>query len=183
VPANPDVVKSLTQYKKEYVLQAGDEIEVDVYRNPEFSRTVTIRPDGYISLPVLDEVKAAGLTPKALDDFLTQRLVQRLVDPEVTIIVGNLQEPMIYIFWEIGDAAALPLRSARTVAQALAHAGGVKNTGTLNRIAIVRLNGDGYLQATTLHGSDAGQSGNLLALQNSALLPDDLVLIPESDTR
>ena len=133
VAVQSEVLASLQRYDKEYMLQRGDQVEVVVYRNPEFSRTVTIRPDGYISLPVLDDIQAAGLTPKELDAEVTQRISARLRDPEVTVIVLNAQEPMVYIFNEAGNASAVPLRNAHTIAQALAQVGGIGERGTFER--------------------------------------------------
>jgi len=180
VAVQAEVLASLQRYNKQYVLQRGDQLEVVVYRSPELSRTVTIRPDGYISLPVLDDVLAAGRTPTELDADLTARLLERLREPEVTVIVENLQEPMVYIFNETGNAAAVPLRSAKTIAQALAISGGIGADATLEGVAVVRLNSDGFLQATTLENSNLSDTGYLLALQNVSLLPDDLILVPQS---
>ena len=180
VAVEAEVLASLQRYNKQYVLQRGDQLEVVVYRTPELSRTVTIRPDGYISLPVLDDILAAGRTPSELDADVTARLLERLREPEVTVIVENLQEPMVYIFNETGSAAAVPLRTARTIAQALAVTGGIGADATLQGVAVVRLNAEGFLQATTLENSGENGAGYLLALQNVPLLPDDLILVPRS---
>lgn len=180
VAVESEVLASLQRYNKQYVLQRGDQLEVVVYRSPELSRTVTIRPDGYISLPVLDDILAAGRTPTELDAYVTERLLERLREPEVTVIVENLQEPMVYIFNESGNGAAVPLRSARTIAQALAISGGIGVDATLQGVAVVRLNADGFLQATTLENGDLSDASYLLALQNVSMLPDDVILVPRS---
>lgn len=181
VKAAPEIVKSLKRYTKDYRLQAGDRVEVYVYRHTDFSKIGTIRPDGYLTLPVLDDVKAAGLTPMELDRDVTEALSKRLKQPEVTVFVENVVEPMVYIHGEVQIASAIPLRQAKTVAQALSQIGGIKNTGKIERLAILRLSDDGFLRAITINNDGSGQSSYYLAMQNMPLLPEDIIFIPESN--
>ena len=176
-----EVAASLQRYTKEYVLAPGDSLEVVVYRNPELSRQVLVRRDGFISLPVLDDVSAAGLTIQELDAHLTERLNERLVDPEVTIIITNAREPMVYIVGEVQPAIPVPLREARTAAQAIARAGVVSRAADLSQVSIIRLDDNGYLRAYTVEAHEDSQPARFMALQNMALEADDLVVVPESN--
>lgn len=174
------VLDSLNRYESVYLLQAGDQIEVFVYRHPEFSRKSVIRPDGYISLPLLGEVKAAGMSPRQLSDNLVQRYSARIKDPEVTVMVENPPEPVVYVLGEVGGPRALPLRQAKTVAQALALAGNMSKTGAAETVSIVRLNAEGQLEAHTVKSDGYNQPELYMALQNMSLKPNDLVYVPES---
>lgn len=176
-----ELIKSLNQYKKEYILAPGDQLEVMVYRNPELSHTVLVRPDGYISVPLLDDVKAAGLTVPELDKRLTDLFERRLIHPEVTVIVNNVQEPMVYIVGEVGQATPVPLRQAKTAAQAISRAGGMRMSAAKGSIAIVRLDEEGRLVAHVVKPSQSGQPAFYMVLQSIMLQPDDLIIVPESN--
>lgn len=180
LPVKAEVLKSLNRYKKEFVLAPGDIIEVVVFRTENLTRTVTIRQDGFISLPILDDVKAAGLSVKELDDVLTRGFSERLVDPEVTIIVTNPHEPMVFIVGEVAAPNVVPLRQARTAAHAIAQVGGMARTASKDQVAVIRLEGDGHIRAHVVENHDSGQPAYYMALQSFELQADDLVFIPEN---
>jgi len=180
IEAKWEITQSQTRYTREYVLFPGDMLEVTVYRNEGLSRAVQVRGDGRISLPLLDEIYVEGMTPSQLDEHLTKRLSERLVDPEVTVIVKNPQEPMVYVFGEIKSAQPVPLRKARTAGQAIAYVGDMKKSGKMNKVSVVRLDESGYLTAITIEAEASGQPGFYMALQNFPLQADDLVIVPES---
>ncbi len=173
------VLDTLTRYEVAYLLQAGDQIEVFVYRQPDLSRKSIIRPDGYISLPLLGDVKAAGLAPKDLAARLDELYSVRLLKPEVTVIVENPPEPMVYVVGEMGTPKALPFRQARTAAQAIAQSGVVNKAGDLFSVSIVRLNEGGFLEAINVQAQLYSQPEIYMALQNMALHPNDLIVVPE----
>jgi polysaccharide biosynthesis/export protein len=173
------VLDALTRYEIAYLLQPGDQIEVFVYRQAEISRKAIIRPDGYISLPLLGDVKAAGLAPKDLSAKLDELYSVRLKNPEVTVIVENPPEPMVYVVGEMGGPKALPFRQARTAAQAIAQSGVVNKAGDLFSVSIVRLNDKGFLEAVNVQSEVYSQPEIYMALQNMALHPNDLIIVPE----
>lgn len=176
-----ELIKSLNQYKKEYILSPGDQVEVMVYRHPDLSRTVLIRPDGYVSVPLLDDVKAAGFTVPELDRRLTDLFERRLLNPEVTVIVNNAQEPMVYVMGEVGQPVPVPLRQAKTAAQAVARAGGLRASAAKGNIAVVRLDEEGRLVAHVVKPKQSGQPAYYMVLQSIRLQPDDLIIVPESN--
>jgi len=176
-----EVLDALRRYETAYLLQPGDAIEVFVYRHSEFSRKSVVRPDGFISLPLLGDVKAAGLAPSDLAHALTERFSERLKNPEVTVMVENPPEPMVFVVGDVGGAHPVPFRQARTAAQAIAYSGPLGKSGDLSAVSVVRLNSEGYLES---HAIEAGGSWSqpevIMALQNVALKPNDVVFVPES---
>ena len=180
VPAPPEVVSSQARFRKEYLLTPGDEVEVVVWRVPEVSRTVTIRPDGYISLPVLNDVKAAGSTPGELSTRLGALFSTRLRSPEVTVIANQVRQQQVYVEGDVNTPVVVPLRNAATAMQAIAFAGGFKRSAANRDIAIIRLTDDGILQAIPVGVHVGGQPGPYMALQTTLLQADDIIFVPES---
>jgi polysaccharide export outer membrane protein len=176
-----EVVDALRRYEVAYVLQPGDAIEVFVYRHSEFSRKSVVRPDGFISLPLLGDVKAAGVAPSDLAKVLTERFSERLKNPEVTVMVENPPEPMVFVVGDVGGARPVPFRQAKTVAQAIAYAGPLGKSGDLTAVSVVRLNEQGFLESHAIEsGGGWSQPEVIMALQSVALKPNDVVFVPES---
>jgi polysaccharide biosynthesis/export protein len=181
IRASQEIVRSSVRYQKEYVLFSGDVIEVMVWRNSEVSRTVTIRPDGFISLPLLQEVKAAGLTPKELADSIAKLYSARLLNPEVTVLPTTVRQPTIYVLGDVRNPGGYPIRTSVTAAQALAAAGGVLRSGGESDIALIRLTEEGYLEAIPVGGRvSITQVGPYLSLAATMLKPDDILFVPET---
>lgn len=179
IAADPGVVVAAGRYRKEYVLAPQDVVEVTVLKHPEVSRSCLIRPDGYITLPILDDVKAAGLTPAALDARLTGLFSERLQKPEVTIIVTDLRPPMVYVLGEVAQARAVPLREAQTALQAVANAGGFTVRAKEKSVVVIRLTEDDRLVATAIQVQPRGKGARYMALGNVPLQPDDIVFVPK----
>ena len=93
---NP-VLASAPEKPPQYFIQSGDQLQIKFFYNPELNEAVTVRPDGKISLQLVDEVQAAGLTPAQLDDFLTDRYSKELKKPAITVIVGSF--PLSAFMW------------------------------------------------------------------------------------
>jgi polysaccharide export outer membrane protein len=122
-----------------YVIGPDDELIVTVWREPDISRTVPVRPDGKISLPLLKDVQAAGLTPMQLTSELTTRLAKFISAPEVTVIVSKVSPPRVFVVGEVGRAGAYPLVAGMTVLEALSSAGGLTPFAKQSKISIVRM--------------------------------------------
>jgi len=180
VAAAPEVIKSQHRFAREYVITPGDRIEVAVYQHADVYRSVTVQADGFISIPLLDQVQIAGLTMPEADAKLTGLLSRRLRDPEVTIILLNAVEPMVYVIGDVGVVKPVPLRSARTVAQALANTGGVTRDGARKSVALIRLHEDGFFRTTYIADDSGSQVEAYLSFYNTPLLPEDLIVVPES---
>ncbi|GAB6194949.1 polysaccharide biosynthesis/export family protein [Lysobacter xanthus] len=163
-----------------YVLRAGDLIDVSVYRHPELSRKLTLRPDGAVTVPLLGDVQAAGKSPSELARLLTQRYEVRIRNPEVTVAVENPPEPVVFILGEVGVTRALPLRQAGNVAQALAQAGALPKSAAISRITVIRLNEQGEMVSYGLQPQGRGRTAQFMALNAMALKPNDLIVVPET---
>ncbi len=177
---SPILKQSSVKYRKEYLLVPGDQIEVVVRGVPTASRLLAIRPDGMITLPLVDEVKAAGLSLPELREDLTNRFKQRLKDPEVNVIGTQLRQPMIYVVGDVGNAMSVPLRNVATVAEALTIAGGLRRTGATRDVAVIRLDHDGSVQAIFVSDSKDGQLGPLMQMRSFPLEADDIIFVPEN---
>lgn len=182
VPVPPEVIQSSERFRKEYVLVPGDQIDVVVRHVPEVSHSAVIRSDGNISLPLLQDVTAAGLTPRELNAKLTNLLAQRLTNPEITVIPTQVRQAMVYVVGDINASAgtAVPFRDAPTAMQAIALANGLRRTASPRNVAIIRLTEDGYLRAIPIDARVGGQPGPYMALRGALLQPDDVVFVPES---
>jgi len=121
-----------------YVIGAQDVLDVNVWKNPELTRTVPVRPDGKISLPLLNDVQAAGLTPSQLAAQINTGLRKFVTDPQVTVIVNQINSQRVYILGEVMRAGAYPLLPGMTVLQALSSAGGFTQFANMKKIYLLR---------------------------------------------
>ncbi len=177
----PEIVKSAVRFQKEYLLFAGDQIEVSVWRVPELSRNVSIGPDGRVSLPLAQDVQAAGLTSRELAEKLKEILSARLLNPEVTVIPVSIRQPVVHVMGDVKNPSPVPFRSAQTALQAIGNAGGLLRTSAAADVTIIRLSSDGYLRAIPVEAEAGGQPGSYMALGLVNLEPDDIVFVPESN--
>jgi polysaccharide biosynthesis/export protein len=109
----------------EYRIGREDVIEVVVWHEPELTRVMPVRPDGYVALPLAGEIQAAGKTPGELKETLTKALTPYVKDAAVTVLVREINGPRYYVMGEVTKPGAYPLRGAMSVTQALATAGGL----------------------------------------------------------
>src|SRR5947208_10250002 len=122
----------------DYVIGADDNLHISVWKEPELTNTLPVRPDGKISMPLLNDVQAAGLTPMQLDDSLTEKLKKYLADPRVTVVVTQMNSQRVYVLGEVLHSGAIPLLPNMTVLQALATAGFTQFANTKN-IYVLRI--------------------------------------------
>jgi polysaccharide export outer membrane protein len=158
---------------QDYVLTIGDKLRVEVYREAQLSQSVEVRPDGKITLPLVGDVPAAGMTPRALGSALAERLREFLTNPVVTVIVAEANPPVIYVMGEVNAPGAVPLRAPITVLQALAMSGGFKDFANKKNIRILRRTANG-VETIFFNYKEAVESrGRPLLLQ-----PGDTVIVP-----
>jgi polysaccharide export outer membrane protein len=124
-----------------YVIGAQDVLDVSVWKEPEVSRVVPVRPDGKISLPLLNDVQAAGLTPGQLAAQITDGLKRYVTNPQVTVIVTTINSQRVYILGEVTRPGAFPLLPNMTVLQALSSAGGFTQFAKEKNIYVLRSEG------------------------------------------
>src|SRR5512142_2236679 len=130
-------VKSATD-DPSYVIGPEDMINVAVWKEPDFSSTVPVRPDGKISLPLLGDIEAAGRTPSELAQDLTGKLKKYIDDPHVTVVVTAINSKRVYILGEVNHPGAMNMTPKMTVLQAISAAGGVTPYANTKKISILR---------------------------------------------
>ena len=121
-----------------YVIGGQDVLDISVWKETELTRTVPVRPDGKISLPLLNDVQAAGLTPTQLANQITESLKKYVTNPQVTVIVSQINSQRIYILGEVTRAGAYPLLPNMTILQGLSSAGGFTQFANLKKIYMFR---------------------------------------------
>jgi len=158
-----------------YVIGEEDVLNIDVWKEPELSRTVPVRPDGKISLPLINDVQAAGLTPSQLALAITEKLRKFLAEPQVTVIVTTINSRRVYILGEVNRAGAFPMLPNMTVLQALSSAGGFTQFANLKGIYVLR-NDAGKQTKYAFNYKEAirGQRPE----QNILLKPGDTIVVP-----
>ena len=156
----------------DYLLGIGDKLRVEVYREPQLSQSLEIRPDGKITLPLVGDVVAAGSTPRALGQTLSEKLKDYLTNPVVTVIVAEANPPTAYVMGEVNNPGAIPLRSPLTVVQALAMAGGFKEFANTKGIRILRRSASG-VSTIPFNYKEAVEGGPPVMLQ-----PGDTLVVP-----
>ena len=155
-------------------LSPGDELGIKFQYTPELDEEQTIRPDGKISLPIVDEVQAAGLTPAELDASLTERYQDKLRDPVITVIVRSLANQLVYVGGEVKTPGAVEIHGEMTVLEAVLAAGGSLNmSANLKNVVIIRHN-EGRRYATAI---DLTQRIEVAESEPFYLAPRDIVYV------
>jgi len=121
-----------------YLIRPGDELDIKFFYSPELNETVLVRPDGKISLQLLDDVQAAGLTPAQLDQIITEHYAKELRDPSVTVIVRSFSGQQVFVGGEVGTPGMVNLVPGMTPLQAVINAGGFKETAKLEAALVIR---------------------------------------------
>jgi polysaccharide export outer membrane protein len=164
----------ISQAGPEYVIGPEDVLHIAVWKENDLTTTLPVRPDGKISLPLLDDVQAAGLTPKQLADSVTEKLRKYIADPRVTVVVTAINSKRIYLVGEVLHAGAMPMLPNMTVLQALSSAG-LNQFANTKRIYVLR----------TVNGKQQKLPVNYRRLvkgeeieQNYILQPGDTIVVP-----
>jgi len=123
---------------QEYRIGPQDMLQIDVWKEPEITRTVPVRPDGKISLPLLHDVQAAGLTAMQLATNIRDGLAKYLTNPQVTVTVTQINSRRVFVTGEVVKSGAIPLLPGMTVLQALASSGGFTQFAKEKGIYILR---------------------------------------------
>lgn len=163
----------------EYLIGPGDMLSIFVWRNPELSVELPVRPDGRISLPLVGDIVAIGKTTVALGEEIEQRLSKYVESPSVTVMARAFTGPFAQQIRVIGEAVtpkALPYRANMTVLDAIIEVGGLTRYAAGNRATIVRTTNSSR-EVYSVHLDDLIKDGNID--DNVALLPGDILIIPQ----
>lgn len=159
----------------DYVIGADDVLSVVFWRDKDMSSEVAVRPDGKISLPLLNDVQAAGLTPAQLRDQLTEGAKQYVADPNVTIVVRQINSRKVFITGQVQKPGPYALGGPTTVLQLIATAGGVLEYSHSNKIIIMRTENGKQMSFPFDY---KGVIGRKNLKQNIELKPGDTVIVP-----
>jgi polysaccharide biosynthesis/export protein len=158
---------------EEYRLGAGDKLRIEVYKDPQLSQSVQIRPDGKITLPLIGDMTATGLTPLELRDTIATSLKEYITTPTVTVIVVEAESAHAFVMGEVTKPGPVQLHGPTTILQALAMAGGFKEFANPKKVKVLRPSGSG-VQTLPFNYNDA-ISGDAKPFY---LLSGDTVIVP-----
>ena len=156
-----------------YRIGREDVVEVSVFQAPDLSRTVPVRPDGKISLPLLGDVEAAGLTSAELAESLRGKLEGLVQTPRVTVILHEVNAARIYVIGEVAHPGAFPIRGRLDAIQALALAGGLGDFASRGRILLIRKGPDGDIRYVLDYDDLVENASSVPRLQ-----PGDTLYVP-----
>jgi len=162
---------------KEYRIQPGDQLDVKLFYNPELNETLIVRPDGRITLQLVNDVVAAGLTPAQLTTVLTKAYSAELRNPKVAVILRTSVADRAYVDGEVNKAGLIPLVGPTTVLQSISQAGGIKETANPEEVILLRKTEDNKVTAYRVKIAEtfSGQGS-----QEVFLRPNDIVYVPKS---
>jgi polysaccharide export outer membrane protein len=157
----------------DYRIGPEDVLAISVWKNDAMSRVVPVRPDGMVSLPLLDDVRAAGLTPMQLREHIAQKLTEFVPAPSVSVIVNDVKSFKVAVIGEVLRPARYDLKSRTTVLDVLALAGGFNQFASRTRLVVLRT--EGAKQSRVPVNYNRVISGEE---ENLALKPGDIVIVP-----
>ena len=168
----------LTERPHGYILQPGDVLDVKFFYNPELNQQAVIRPDGRITLQLVDEIQAAGITVEGLTQTLKQQYDKDLARPEIAIVVRSFSSQKAFVDGEVVKPGVIDLVNEMTVLQAIAQAGGLRATARAHDVILIRRNPKG---SPSVMRVDLGNLLSAKQLSNDLVLrPFDVVFVPKS---
>src|SRR5713226_8306181 len=160
---------------EDYEIGPEDVLDIAVWNNTAISRAVPVRPDGKISLPLLNDVQAAGLTPMQLRDVLIKKLAEYMPTPEVSVIIREVHSFKVSVIGEVKTPGRHELKSGATVLDVLAMAGGLGEFAARGRIVILRSDGNTVKRIPFNYNKVVSSDGEL---ENFMLQPGDIIVVP-----
>ncbi len=177
VPA-PAAAPATPVEPERYVIQPGDQLEVRFFHLPDQNVLLPVRPDGYISLPLANEVLASGRTCEELREELVERLRAELVDPEIAVIVRSFTAYRIHVGGHVAKGGMFPLVGTRTVLQAIFEAGGLLPTASAANVLLIRRVSEGICRAIPLDLTEVLSGEDMT--KDIALQPYDAIYVASS---
>jgi polysaccharide export outer membrane protein len=159
-----------------FIIGNDDVLAINVWKEPDISRSIPVRSDGKISLPLVGEVQAAGRTPLKLEQDIAARLKSYISEPEVTVIVQQINSQKFNILGQVGKPGSYPLTNSPTVLDAIALAGGFRDFAKQKSIYVLRQNPDGSQARMPFNYKEVVKGKNLA--QNIKLQPRDTIVVP-----
>jgi polysaccharide export outer membrane protein len=172
-PASPSSAKP---HDDSFVIGATDVLAISVWKEPDISRSVPVRSDGKISLPLAGELQAAGLTPLKLERDIASKLQSYISEPAVTVIVQQINSQKFNILGQVARPGSYSLTSSSTVLDAIAVAGGFRDFAKQKSIYVLRQNSDGRQSRIPFNYKQVIKGKN--SAQNLKLQPNDTIVVP-----
>jgi polysaccharide biosynthesis/export protein len=158
----------------DYRLAPGDKLRIDVYKDEQLSQSVQIRPDGKITMPLVGDVAATGLTPLELRDRLTTSMSEYVNKPVITVVVVEATAPTAYVVGEVNRPGSVIVQGNMTILQAIAMVGGLKDFADEKNIRILRKNGTGLQTLGFDYKAAMRGTGDTVYL-----MPGDTIVVPD----
>jgi polysaccharide biosynthesis/export protein len=159
-----------------FVIGNDDVLAINVWKEPDLSRSIQVRPDGRISLPLMGEVQAAGRTPLQLEQDIATQLRNYIAKPEVTVMVDQINSKKFNILGQVAKPGSYSLSLAPTVVDAIATAGGLRDFAKQKSIYVLRQNPGGKESRIVFNYRDFIHGKNIQ--QNVKLEPHDTIVVP-----
>ncbi len=160
----------------DYRLVPGDKLRIEIYKDPQLSQSLQVRPDGKVTLPLIGDIAASGLTSLELRDRVTTQLKEYVTNPVVTVIVVETTPALVYVMGEVTTPGSVPMKGQMTVLQALAMAGGFREFANTKKIRILRKAPNGSKAVDTIKFDyNAAVKGEQPPV---FLSPGDMVVVP-----
>jgi polysaccharide biosynthesis/export protein len=159
-----------------FVIGDDDVLAINVWKEPDVSRSIPVRSDGKISLPLAGEIQAAGLTPLRLEREIASKLQNYISEPEVTVMVQQINSQKFNILGQVTKPGSYPLTNSATVLDAIALAGGFRDFAKKKSIYVLRQNSDGSQSRITFNYKEVVKGEN--PAQNIKLQPRDTIVVP-----
>jgi polysaccharide biosynthesis/export protein len=158
---------------EQYRIGPEDMLHISVWKNDAMSRTVPVRPDGMVSLPLVNDIEVSGLTPMELRALLTGKLAEYIPNPEVSVILTDVRSFKVSVMGEVAKPARYELKAATTVLDVLAMAGGFTQFAARQRIVVLRANGKAMNRVPFNYNKVVAAEQ-----ENFYLAPGDIILVP-----
>lgn len=157
-----------------YVIGASDLLTITVWKQETLSGTMLVRPDGMISMPLLGDVQASGLTPQQLSHQISTRLKKFIQDPSVSVLVNQINSKVIYTLGEVGKRGPIEMTPGMTLLQAVSSAGGLTDYANKGKIYILRNEAGKQVKIPVKYKEALKGNSNL----NLVLKPGDTIVVP-----
>jgi protein involved in polysaccharide export with SLBB domain len=175
IPEDPQAFENITS---QYYLQPGDVISITFFQNPELNETVPVRPDGRISLQLIDEVEVAGLAPPRLQELLNEKYIPYLKKPMATVSIKSFGGQKVYVGGQVNTPGVITIGGRTTIAQAIFDAGGVRSDADISDILIISREADNSAVPREVNLKKALKGK--LPEEEILIRPYDIIYVPKS---
>jgi polysaccharide biosynthesis/export protein len=174
-PVRTETASTGLPVPSDYVIGPDDVLNIVFWRDADMTQEVTVRPDGNITLPLVRDIKAAGLRPEELREVITKAAAKFIADPNVTVVVKDIKSRNVFITGLVGRPGPYPVSGQMTVLQLIAVSGGLTEYADGKNITIVRIE-NGKTNVMKFNYNDVARGKNVV--QNVVLRPGDTVVVP-----